>query len=108
MEIFTSSKKGPSILSMTDANTQHTVTAVLQEVEDQIKDIVGTLSTNWFNQFGIPKEIYFKKGKVETSRLSQAINQQAGLIPNNARNAEAKTKPCTLKSKHNGKNTKIK
>jgi len=85
VEIFTSSNEGPIILSITDANTQHTVTAVLQEEKDQIEDIVDTLSTHWFSPlFGIPEEIYFKKGKVETSRLSQAINQRAGLTPYNA------------------------
>jgi len=85
VEIFTSSNEGPIILSITDANTQHTVTAVLQEEKDQIEDIVDTLSTHWFNPlFGIQEQIYFKKGKVETSRLSQAINQRAGLTPYNA------------------------
>jgi len=32
---------------------------------------------NWFKQYGIPREIHFKKGKVEVSQLTQKINQLA-------------------------------
>ncbi len=70
----------PLILSITDEHTKHAATAVIQN--DNIQEIVHTLGNNWFNHFGFPKEIFFKKGKVETSPLSQAINHLTGSTPN--------------------------
>jgi hypothetical protein len=37
--------------------------------------MIKTISKSWFNQYGIPREIHFKKGKVDVSQLTQKINQ---------------------------------
>jgi hypothetical protein len=62
-----------SVLTITDEHTAYAVSAVIQN--NSHADLINTMERSWFNQYGFPKEIHFKKGKVEVSQLTQKINQ---------------------------------
>jgi hypothetical protein len=83
-------QNGATILSITDQSTKHTTTTTIPD--DSTHRIAQNLDKHWFNNFGLPMEIYFKKGKVETSQLSHAIDKLTG-------DAHNQTPKCNSQSK---------
>jgi hypothetical protein len=74
MDIFSdATDTGPAILTLMDENTAYSISTVI--LAKNHNNLVQTLTNNWFNKFGLPREIHLKEGKVKVSQLAQRINK---------------------------------
>jgi hypothetical protein len=61
------------ILSITETNAKHLIETTIANDDNQM--IATNLHQHWFTIFGLPDEIYLKKGKVEASKLANGIGR---------------------------------
>ncbi len=71
----------------------------LLSFKTEIQDIVHTLKDKWFDHFGVPQEIHFKKGKVEVSQLALALEQLTGSTPNDTPICRSRNKTFNTETK---------
>ncbi len=69
--------KDQAIFTITDEFTAYSVSTIINA--NMADFLIYALKTKWFNQFGFPKTILFKQGKVQVSKLEQKINRMAPL-----------------------------
>jgi hypothetical protein len=66
-----------AIVTITDESTAYSVSTILNS--DNTTFIITNLKNQWFDKYGYPGTIFFKKGKVQVSKLEKKINELATL-----------------------------